>query len=183
VNSSNCPFWEVSCLIEKEKILQAVVNMFKVNMGLKRGERILVVTDAPTVDEWTEYDSERLTDFAERSLLAKIVSEIAEEEFSDCPTEFLTYPSTGRHGSEPRKEVEEKMKDADVVMAITTYSLTHTEARQKATEKGGRVASMPAFLGEMFYPGGPMAADYSKIQKETNRMAELITDCILYTID
>ena len=163
-------------MIEKEKILQAVVNMFKVNMGLKRGERILVVTDAPTVDEWTEYDSKRLTDFAERSLLAKIVSEIAGEEFSDCPTEFFTYPSTGRHGSEPGKEVEEKMKDADVVMAITTYSLTHTKARQKATEKGARVASMPAFLGEMFYPGGPMAADYSKIQKETMGIAELITE-------
>ena len=163
-------------MIEKEKIRQAVVSMFKVNMGLKSGERILVATDAPTADEWSEHDSKRLTDFIERSLLAKVVSEIAEEEFSDCPTEFFAYPSTGRHGSEPGKEVEEKMKDADVIMAITTYSLTHTEARQKATEKGARVASMPAFLVEMLYPGGPMAADYNKIQKETMKMAELITE-------
>jgi len=162
-------------LIEKEKIRQAVVNMFEVNMGLKSGERVLVVTDAPTVDEWAEYDSKRLTDSVERSLLAKVVSEIAEDEFPDCPVEFFTYPSTGRHGSEPGKEVEERMKDADVIVAITTYSLTHTEARQKATEKGARVASMPVFLAEMFYPGGPMAADYRKITKETVRMAELIT--------
>ncbi len=163
-------------MIEKEKIMQGVVDIFKVNMGLKSGEKVLVVTDVPTVEEWTKYDSEKLTDFVERSILAKMVSEIAKEKFPDCPVEFFSYPSVRKHGSEPGKEVEEKMKAVDVVVAISTYSLTHTEARENATKAGARIASMPMFLAAMFYPGGPMAADYHKIKEETEKIAELITE-------
>ncbi|MDH5439211.1 MAG: aminopeptidase [Candidatus Bathyarchaeota archaeon] len=163
-------------MVEKEEIAQAVVDMFRVNMGLKSAEKVLVVTDVLTIEEWVEYDREKLTDFAERSILAKIVSEIAKEKFSDCPVEFFSYPSVRKHGSEPGKEVEERMKAADVVIAITTYSLTHTEARENATRKGTRIASMPTFLVEMFYPGGPMAADYSEIEEETEKIAKAITE-------
>jgi len=163
-------------LIEKEKIVQAVVDMFKVNMGLKSVEKVLVVTDVPTIEEWMKYDCEKLTDFAERSILAKMVSEIAKEKFSDCPVEFFSYPSVRKHGSEPGKRVEERMKAADVVIAVTTYSLTHTEAREKATKRGARIASMPTFLPEMFYPGGPMAADYQEIEGEAKKIAEAMTE-------
>ena len=156
--------------------MQGVVDIFKVNMGLKSGEKVLVVTDVPTVEEWTKYDSEKLTDFVERSILAKMVSEIAKEKFPDCPVEFFSYPSVREHGSGPGKEVEEKMKVVDVVIAISTYSLTHTEARENATKAGARIASMPMFLAAMFYPGGPMAVDYCKIKEETKKIAELITE-------
>ena len=77
-------------MVEKEGIAQAVVDMFRVNMGLKSAEKVLVVTDVLTIEEWVEYDREKLTDFAERSILAKIVSEIAKEKFSDCPVEFFS---------------------------------------------------------------------------------------------
>jgi len=163
-------------LIEKEKITQGVVNIFKVNMGLKSGEKVLVVTDAPTVEEWMKYDSEKLTDFVERSVLAKMVYEIAKEKFPDCSVELLTYPSIGKHGSEPGNEVGEKMKASDIAIAITTYSLTHTEARENASRAGTRVASMPTFLPQMFYPGGPMAADYRKIDEDSRRLAKLMKD-------
>ena len=150
--------------------------MFKVNMDLKSAEKVLVVTDVPTIEEWTKYDSEKLRDFAERSILAKIVSEIAKEKFSDSPVEFFSYPSVRKHGSEPEKEVEERMKAADVVIAITTYSLTHTKARENATKRGTRIASMPTFLVEMLYPEGPMAANYHEIEAETQKIAEAITE-------
>ena len=162
-------------MIEKEKIVQAVVDMFKVNMGLKHVEKVLVVTDVPTIEEWTKYDCEKLTDFAERSILAKMVSVIAKEKFSDCLVKFFAYPSVGKHGSEPGKEVEERMKAADVVIAITTYSLTHTRARANATKRGARIASMPMFQPEMFYPGGPVAVDYHELEEETKKIAEAIT--------
>jgi len=162
-------------MIDKEKILNGVVNMFKVNMGVKPGEKILVVTDVPTPEEWKKNDSSKLSEALERSILAKMVSEIAAEKFPDCNVEFFVYPSVGRHGVYPGKEVEEKMKAVDVVIAITTYSLTHTDARVNACKAGTRVASMPMFLAEMFYPGGPMAADYLAIDRETKKLAELIT--------
>jgi leucyl aminopeptidase (aminopeptidase T) len=111
----------------------------------------------------------------ERSILAKMVSEIAAEKFPKNPVEFYTYPSVGQHGTHPGKEVEEKMKNANVTVAITTYSLTHTDARVNACKAGGRVLSMPSFLAEMFSKNGPMATDYRVIEKETKKIAEWIT--------
>jgi len=166
----------VKNLIEREKIVDGVVNMFRVNMGVRENEKILVVTDVPTNEEWRLKDSSKLLDALKRALLAKIVSEIATENFPNCKVEFFTYPSVGKHGTYPGKEVEEKMMAADVVIAITTYSLTHTDARVNACKAGARVASMPMFIAEMFYPGGPMAADYREIKRETEKIAELMTE-------
>ena len=163
-------------MIEKEKITQGVFNMFKVNMGIKSGEKVLIVTDSPTVEEWLKYDSEKLTDFVERSVLAKMVYEIAKEKLPDCSVEFFAYPSVGKHGSEPGNEAEKKMKASDVAIAITSYSLSHTEARENASKAGTRVASMPTFLPQMFHPGGPMAADYRKIDEDSRRLAKLMKD-------
>lgn len=163
-------------MIEVDKIEPGVVNMFKVNMGVKPGEKILVVTDFPTAEEWRTKPSGKLLDAVRRSILAKIVSEIAAKNFPECTVEFFAYPSVGKHGTYPGIEVEEKMKAADVVIAITTYSLTHTDARINACKAGARVASMPMFLPEMFYPGGPMAADYQKIAEETKKIAKMLSE-------
>lgn len=162
-------------MIDKRKIEKGVVNMLQVNMALKTGEKLLVVTDTPTIEEWRTRNSERLTDAVRRSILAKIVGEIATQKFPESSVEFFAYPSVGKHGTYPGIEVEERMKAANVVVAITTYSLTHTDAREHATQAGARLASMPMFLLEMFYPGGPMAADYKKIAHETGKIADLIT--------
>jgi leucyl aminopeptidase (aminopeptidase T) len=162
-------------MIDKEKIVSGVVNMLKVNMGLKDGEKVLVVTDIPTAEEWKTKTSSKLTEATERSILAKMVSEIAAEKFHKNNVEFFVYPSIGKHGTYPGKEVEERMKGASVTTAITTYSLTHTDARLNTCKAGGRVASMPNFLAEMFYKGGPMASDYREIDKETKKIAEWIT--------
>jgi leucyl aminopeptidase (aminopeptidase T) len=162
-------------MIKKRKLVDGVVNMLKVNMGLKKGEKLLVVADIPTAEEWKTKDSAKLTEAVERSLLAKTVSEIASKKFPDYKVEFFVYPSIGKHGTYPGKEVEEKMKAANITIAITTYSLTHTDARVNACKAGARVASMPMFVAEMFYPGGPMAADYRLIDKETKKIAALIT--------
>lgn len=169
-------------MIDKKKIEKGAVNMLKVNMGLKPGEKLLVVTDTPTINEWKTQNSEKLTDAVRRSVLAKMVSEIATQAFPESSAEFFAYPSVGKHGTHPGTEVEERMKAANVVAAITTYSLTHTDAREHATQAGARVASMPKFLPEMFYPGGPMAADYKKIAHETAKIADLITQANEATI-
>ena len=162
-------------MIDKTKLVNGVVNMLKVNMGLKKGEKLVVVTDIPTAEEWKTKDSGKLTDAVERSLLAKMVSEVATEKFPGNEVEFFVYPSIGKHGTHPGKDVEEKMKAADVAIALNTYSLTHTDARVNACKAGCRVASMPMFAVEMLYPGGPMAADYRDIDKETKKIADLIT--------
>jgi leucyl aminopeptidase (aminopeptidase T) len=163
-------------MVEKAKIVKGVINMLKVNMGLKDREKVVVVTDIPTVGEWKTKAGEKLAEATGRAVLAKMVSEIASEKFPKNTVEFFTYPSVGKHGTYPGKDVEEEMKSADVSMAITTYSLTHTDARVNSCKAGGRVASMPMFTAEMFYPGGPMAANYLEIERDSKRIAELITN-------
>lgn len=163
-------------MIEKKKIKNSVLNMLKVNMGLKEGEKLLVLTDVPTQQEWESKSIEGLSDTLRRCMLAKAVYEIAKENYPNCETQFFIYPSVGRHSAYPGKEVEEKMKAANVVIAITTYSLSHTDARVEACKVGARVASMPTFLPEMFYPRGPMSVDYRKVAAETERVAKLLSD-------
>ena len=161
--------------VYKEKIRQAVINMFKVNMGVKPGEKILVITDYPDSKHWLEYGGEKLSDIVKRSVLTRLVYEIAKESFKDNVVEFIVYPCTGRHGVEPPDYVAEKMKQFDVIVAITSFSLTHTNARVEANKAGARVASMPLFLAEMFEPGGPMAADYSYIDRISKKLVEKLT--------
>ncbi len=158
----------------KENIRQAVVNMFKTNMGLKPGETVLVVTDYPEKKHWSTYDLSLLEDIVNRSLLARTVYDIAREEFRENKVDFLTYPLTGRHGAEPPDYVGEEMSKYNVVVAITSYSLSHTNAREKATSSGARLASMPGFTADMFLPDGPMAADYNWVSSFSRKIAEYL---------
>ncbi|HID63925.1 MAG TPA: hypothetical protein EYP49_14485 [Anaerolineae bacterium] len=160
---------------QKDQIKQGVLDMLQVNMGLKEGEKLLVVTDLLTPLQWSSLESEELMLASERSMLARMVAEIADESYPQCRVEFYPYPATGQHGAEPGEEVARKMTQADVIVAITTYSLSHTDARQRASQAGARLASMPTFEPQMLYPGGPMAVDYQQVAKDTKVIAELLT--------
>ena len=158
----------------KNNIRQAVINMFKVNMGLRPGEKVLVVTNYPEKDHWITYDISLLEDIVNRSLLARIVYDIASEEFRDNEVRFLTYPLTGRHGAEPPSYVGDEMSKYHVVIAITSFSLSHTNAREKATRSGARLASMPGFTADMFLPEGPMSADYKWVSTFSRKLAKYL---------
>ncbi len=160
----------------KNIIKQSVINMFKINMGLRPGDRVLIVNDYPEKDHWINYGVSQLEDIVKRSLLAKLVFEIASEEFRDNEVRFLTYPLTGRHGAEPPTYVEDEMSKYSIIIAITTYSLTHTNARRKATQSGARIASMPGFTADMFFPEGPMSADYIWISNLSKKLIDFLKD-------
>ncbi|NIN65865.1 MAG: aminopeptidase [Anaerolineae bacterium] len=159
----------------REKIEEGVLSMLRVNMGLKEGERLLVVTDPPDLSLWQDKSPAELTSQLERSMLARMVAEIAKESFPHSTVDFFPYPSVRMHGKEPGEALAEKLLQAEVIVAITNYSLSHTRARAKATEAGARIASMPGFVARMFHPDGPMAVDYHQVGADTERLAALIT--------
>ncbi len=167
---------------ERELIEEGVLSMLRVNMGLQGGERLLVVTDPPNLTYWQDGEPLELMAQLERSMLAKMVAEIAKEGFPRAKVEFYPYLSVGMHGREPGEAVAEKMCQADVVIAINNYSLSHTQARAEATSAGVRIASMPGFLARMFHPGGPMSVDYHQVAADTERLAELITEAESATV-
>jgi leucyl aminopeptidase (aminopeptidase T) len=161
--------------IEKDRIREGVINMFRVNMGVREGERLLVVTDLPQREAWQQRDSAQLSQILKRSMLAKMASEVARESFPQCAVDFFPFPMVARSGAEPGEEVAQRMREADVVIAITNHSLSHTDARVEACQAGARIASMPGFLAEMFYAGGPMAADYERVADETRPLARMLS--------
>lgn len=161
--------------IDRDQIAPAVAEMLRVNMGVCDGERVLVATDVLSPERWPEFASADLEVILRRSYLARLVADIARESFPGCRVDFYAFEATCQPAKEPPPAAAERFKDADVLIAIVSFSLTHTEAREGASQKGVRVASMPRFIPEMFYPGGPMAVDYAAVSAETRAIADLIT--------
>lgn len=157
-----------------DKIKPGVISMLRVNMGLKNGESVLVVNDVPRPEEWYLGFSE-IKDMAERSVLARGIYEICREAFKDNRVDYLVYPSVGQSGKEPPDFVTEKLLGYDVIILVTTHSLSHTNAREKATQTGARIASMPGIEYAMFLEDGPMAVDYAAIRQETETVSAMLT--------
>jgi len=160
--------------IDRDAIRQGVLDMLSVNLALRPEESLLVITDRPRPEHWTDLDPDKLEENLRRAFLARLVAEVAAEPYP--LVRFVTFESTGRSGAEPPRAAAEAMRAHQVVVAITSYSLTHTEARGDACRAGARVASMPRFVAEMFYPGGAMACDYHQVAAETARIAALLTE-------
>jgi len=67
------------------------------------------------------------------------------------------------HAAEPPRAVAAAMLAAEIIVAPTIQSISHTEARRKASEAGARVASMPGVTGEML--ARVMSADLRQLRE------------------
>lgn len=91
-----------------------------------------------------------------------------------CEGMILVMKERQVSGQEPPKVVAEAMRAADVVIAPTARSLTHTNARIQAAAQGARIATMPGITREMFEKGA-MTADYEKVEALTAKITEMLT--------
>ncbi len=153
----------------------AAAAMLRVNLALRDGEKVAFVTDVPTAADWERLPWRTLVEVGERAFMARRVWEMVQPGFPANRIELICYPLTGQHGREPDAATADRLLGWDVLVMMNTYSLSHTEAREKASKQGARIASMPGVEAAMFAPGGPMAADYKAISAETERMAALLT--------
>jgi len=78
-----------------------------------------------------------------------------------------------RDGEEPPAAVTAAMKEADVIIAPTEYSLTHTKAVKEARKNGARVFTLPG-IDEYSMKKGGLTADYSVIQKNVAKMISIV---------
>ena len=122
---------------------------------MKRGESALIVVDTLTPPSISES-------------LFKAAEGIG------CEVMILTMLPRTRHGEELPAVIAEAMKRADVVLAPTTFSLTHTQARINACIAGARIASMPGITENMMRSGGITADCHSIYDNavELNRRLE-----------
>ncbi|MDL2229786.1 aminopeptidase [Treponema sp. OttesenSCG-928-L16] len=123
-------------------------------LGAKEGETFLVVTDP------------------KKRKIGEALYEEAEE--LGLKAHFLLMPETEVNGAEPSPLVAEAMKNADIVVCPTEFSLTHTQARKDAAARGARIATMPGITEDMFGAGAIMA-DYKKVAALSDRVTEILS--------
>ena len=121
-------------------------------MGVRPGERVLVVTDAPL----------------------RTIGYAAFEAARDLGNDVLLIEMLPRktNGEEPPADVAALMTQYDVVLCPTSKSLTHTDSRRNASAKGVRVATLPGVTEEVMVRC--MNADYNEIAARTFRICELM---------
>lgn len=79
-------------------------------------------------------------------------------------TMLVVMPLLQKSGQEPITAISSLMANVDVTLCITSHSLTHTVARKKACENGGRVATMPGVTITMLEQGA-LHADAHEIEE------------------
>jgi leucyl aminopeptidase (aminopeptidase T) len=97
----------------------------------------------------------------ERLPIGETLYEVASDVTDDAV--LLRYPPGAQHGTEPPAPVAAAMADADVVLAPTTKSLSHTRARKRACDAGARAATLPGVTEAVMIAG--LDADYEAIER------------------
>ncbi len=123
-------------------------------LNLQSGESCAIVTDD------------------DREPIGEALYEVASEITDDAV--LLCYPPGETHGAEPPDPVSGAMATADVVLAPTTKSLSHTRARTEANKAGARVATLPGITEDVFTTG--LAADYESIAAHCRTVREQVKD-------
>jgi aminopeptidase len=139
-----------------DEVRRMAMTIIKDCMGVKPGESVLIVTDNIRKD------------------LGLPIYQAALEAGNDAI--YMEMKPRKTNGEEPPKMVADAMYDADVIIAITRVSLTHTDAKIRAVEHGARIATMPfgsgstEFVSRIFTQGG-MAVDYKRMNRNIHRLA------------
>lgn len=111
-----------------------------------------------------------VTDPKRRPIAQRLVDRARE---IGAETMLLDMSERETNGTEPPPAVAAAMLRCDVFIAPTTKSLSHTEARKAANERGVRVATMPQITEEMMER--TMAADYAEVRRRSALLAEALT--------
>jgi leucyl aminopeptidase (aminopeptidase T) len=93
---------------------------------------------------------------------------------------MLAFPELARNGEEPPPEVAAALLEADAAALVTSYSLSHTQARLAATQRGARVASMPGITEDTFTRTVP--TDYTHLEGVGRALAARLSDAERCTI-
>ncbi|MCJ7498980.1 aminopeptidase [bacterium] len=179
----------------KPSIEQAVQSLLSVNMGLQRDERLLILGDSSGDGGELAHEigavAEKLHPLT-RTLIFDPVGGHGQEPPKEVWEALLGDGSVGRLETEGlltsllSKEggsgtldraasllVESDGAQADVIVAVTHYSTSHTSFRKLLTQTCGvRYASMPMFEREMFF--GAMDVDWMDLTISTNVLARAL---------
>jgi aminopeptidase len=121
-------------------------------LGVNEGEEVLVVCNPATQQ----------------------VGERLREEAADAGAEgvLAVMQERASHAAEPPSTVAEAMAAADVLLAPTVQSLSHTAARKRASENGARSATLPGVTEGML--ARVMSADMEGLRRKGHAVADAL---------
>ncbi len=122
---------------------RAVKTVVRQCMGIQPGEDVLVICN-PVTEE-----------------IGALMRIEAQGEGADATLAVISERDS--HAAEPPRAVAAAMGAADVVLAPTIQSISHTEARKLASEAGVRVGSLPGVTEEML--GRLMTGDLEEMRR------------------
>jgi leucyl aminopeptidase (aminopeptidase T) len=134
------------------KLEKAASKVVSECMGVKAGERVLIITD-----------KNKLT-------IGRALFDAAKKITSE--TRLLEIPVGKVNGEEPDESVAQEMLDYGVILIPTSKSFSHTKARRDATGHGVRLATLPGITEEIFMR--TMEADYHKVSKLTQKIKQAL---------
>lgn len=136
-----------SLTAEEKKVAKVV---FKTCFKLKHGEKVLVVTDPVKLQKEAAVFFEGAKAFTNQ-------------------VDLIEFEGMTENAQEPPARVTKMMKQHEVILLVTRYSLSHTRARQEANKQGARIASLPDITLEMMLR--TMSIDYDKMAKLSESLA------------
>lgn len=132
---------------------EAAKKSIKSCMGLKKGEKFLILTDLEQMELAKEF--------------VRAGNDLGFETGMVCGPAQIS-------GKMPDL-VSAALAAADASMMITTGSFSHTRSRADATARGCRIASMPGITEEIVRD--TLNTDYEEVERVGNLLAARLTEC------
>ena len=126
-----------------EALERAVGTVVRDCLAVQGGEEVLIVCNPATEG------------------LGSALRAVAQEEGADATLAVIAERAS--HAAEPPATVAAAMLAADVVIAPTLQSLSHTASRKAASEAGARIGTMPGVTEEML--ARVMSADMDELRR------------------
>jgi len=123
-------------------------------LGLKNDEKFLIVTDS------------------ELNHIAEIFYEQSKKITNNV--KLIETPIPKVNGTEPDPEVAKEMLGYDVELLITSKSLSHTQARKNACDKGVRIVTMPGITEDIMERA--IDIDYDRLMMVHKKLGDIIDD-------
>jgi len=136
---------------DEEKRIGRMV--FEKSFEIRNDEKVLIVCDPGKREE------------------ASVFFELAKRYTSNLSC--IIFDGMTENAQEPPEEIAEIMKSSNIAILATTYSLSHTQARETASTAGARIASMPNITLEMMKR--ILVADPRAMREDSEKIAALLT--------
>lgn len=138
-------------ILEEMKGARILVDICGV---VRIGEKVVIATDT---------DKLQIADIITKACIERGVEPIA-----------LSMIPRKNHGEEPPIPFAVALREADVVFAVTSFSLFHTNARIEACKKGVRWVNLPDFSMQMLREGG-LFVDFHKQSMKAEKIGQILS--------